>query len=46
MQEIILNTPNLSVVAEPVDNLVLQYENDKQRVAGVILGKLRNVKNL
>ena len=40
MQEIILNTPNLNVIAEPVDNLLLLNENEKQKAAGVLLGSI------
>ncbi len=38
MQEIILNTKNLNILAEPVDNLILTNDvNEKQRVTGIIL---------
>lgn len=43
MQEIILNTENLTILAEPVDNLILTDENEngteKKQVNGIILGK-------
>ena len=40
MQKIILNTKNLTVLAEPVDDLVLIDESDssKKRVSGIVLG--------
>jgi tRNA U34 5-carboxymethylaminomethyl modifying enzyme MnmG/GidA len=42
MQKIILNTKNLNVLAEPVDDLVLIDESDssKKRVSGIVLGNV------
>jgi len=50
MQDIILNTLNLSILAEPVDNLMLTNNDDgqKQRVTGIILenGQQINAKSV
>ena len=47
MQKIILNTKNLAVMADPVDDLILIDESDSRNkhVSGVVLGNILKIFN-